>query len=589
MPRKLFFVILIPALLLVGAYMYVRFALQKSIRKEEARTGEVLPAPDTLGGKKVSAADLRPLFIKRLQQVLKKSSNGLYDLSVGDLELDMLSSSLLLRNVQLKTDTALLRSLATAKQLPADIYTASFDSLRIEGINLDDALTSNTMDYKLVKLVNPVITIHHKRSAPKKSSEEKEDFSQRFLKEMESLSIQELIVENGTVNLYNDVKKGAPNVLKQVSVVLNKLRLDSITRNDKNRFLFAEEATVSLRDYSRPTPDGLYRMKIDAIQIKAPQNNVTLTNFSFASPLDKKQFVARQKQSKELYEVRFPAVTLNHVNWWALLNEEEIVAETVAVDGGKLSIFLDRSLPPKNKMGNFPNQLMMKMPVQMNIAKASIRNLDFAYSEFNPLSGQAGTVDMSKVNINIANLSNEVRKTPKPVTVNGTALFMKQVPVEAQFSFDMAAYKRGAFTAHIKVSGFEGSLLNSFTVPMGMMKMEKGTLQSAEATVQGNELKASGTVFIPYTGLKLSLLEKDNGKKALDKKDVTSFIANLFVIKDDNPKKGKEPRKETAEFVRLPEGGFFMLVWKTILVGALKTIGAPVKIASKTVSSAAKK
>jgi hypothetical protein len=67
----------------------------------------------------------------------------------------------------------------------------------------------------------------------------------------------------------------------------------------------------------------------------------------------------------------------------------------------------------------------------------------------------------------------------------------------------------------------------------------------------------------------------------LDKKDVTSFVANLFVLKKDNPKEGEAPRTAQAQFNRDPNGGFMMLVWKTILVGVLKTIGAPEKIAYK--------
>jgi hypothetical protein len=128
-------------------------------------------------------------------------------------------------------------------------------------------------------------------------------------------------------------------------------------------------------------------------------------------------------------------------------------------------------------------------------------------------------------------------------------------------------------------------LLNSFSIPMGLIKLERGTLQSAEASLQGNERQASGTVLIRYSDLKLALLEKDNPQKAPDKKDITSLLANLVLLKKDNPKGDAPPRTETAAFTRNPEGGFFMLVWKTILVGALKTIGAPTKIASKTAST----
>ena len=240
-------------------------------------------AVDSLDGKKVSAADLRPLFIERMQLLLKKSSDGLYDLSVGDMQLDVLTSVLLFKNVKMTPDAAHLDSLRKIGEAPNDVYTASFDELRVEGINVDDALTSKTMDYKLVKLVRPVIVIHHTKDG-QKGKGPKEEFSQRFLKEMEKLSIKKLVVEEGNVTVHNDTKKGAPIRLKHVSVVLNDFLVDSTTRNEKDRFLFAEKAMLSFKDYEKHTPDGLYRLKVDNVMIQAPQQQITLTGFSFTSP-----------------------------------------------------------------------------------------------------------------------------------------------------------------------------------------------------------------------------------------------------------------------------------------------------------------
>ncbi|HEX8314630.1 MAG TPA: hypothetical protein VF609_06550, partial [Flavisolibacter sp.] len=170
----------------------------------------------------------------------------------------------------------------------------------------------------------------------------------------------------------------------------------------------------------------------------------------------------------------------------------------------------------------------------------------------------------------------------KPLLLNGTALFMQTIPLNASFTFDMNHPKAGAFTANISVDKpFAGNLLNGFTEPLGMVKIDNGTVHKLQATIKGNEWKADGNVLLLYKDLKIHLLEKDAGKKALDKKDVTSFLANLLVIRNSNPKKGNEPRKVTAAFQRDRNGGFFMLIWKTILVGALKTIGAPEKLASK--------
>ena len=160
---------------------------------------------------------------------------------------------------------------------------------------------------------------------------------------------------------------------------------------------------------------------------------------------------------------------------------------------------------------------------------------------------------------------------------------MRKIPINADFVFQKN--KSGSFTARINSNkNFEGSLLNSFAPSLALVEFKDGSLQKIDAVIKGDESKASGKVTVLYKDLKLHLLEKDKGEKELDKKGVTTFFANSFVLKKDNPKNGQAPRIEQVDFKRIPEGGFFMLVWKTTMAGALKTIGAPTKIAGKTVS-----
>ncbi len=48
--------------------------------------------------------DLRPLIIQRLKQLVAKTSNNIYDLSIGDMKIDILSSTAIFQNIILKPD-----------------------------------------------------------------------------------------------------------------------------------------------------------------------------------------------------------------------------------------------------------------------------------------------------------------------------------------------------------------------------------------------------------------------------------------------------------------------------------------------------
>jgi hypothetical protein len=465
--------------------------------------------------------------------------------------------------------------------MQGDYFQVSAKSLDIEGINFDDVLTSKTMDYSLVKLVHPVITIHHRNTEAKQTTS-KEDFSQRFLKEMQRLNIKKLLVEDGRIILRNDDKHQSDS-LDKVDVVMHNILLDSATRKDKQRFLFARNARITFHDYHTKTDDGLYRLKIGEGTISVPQQQVTFHNLSFASPLSREQFEKRQKVSKELYHLNLPLITVRQVDWWSLFNRENLVADEISVKQGKFTIYLDRSLPPSSRMGHFPNQLLMNLHLKMNVKRLKIRDMDIVYTEFNPLSRQSGTIFLDGTVIDASHITNSTNNGEKPLTINGSALFMHRIPLHAGFSFSWKDYHQGAFSANIGCeTEFEDTLLNSVTMPLGLVRLDKGALQKLEAHIKGDQWEAQGDVLVLYKDLKLSVLEKDKGKAGLDKKDVTSFFANTFVLKKDNPQDSQAPRKEMAEFRRLPQAGFVMLVWKTILVGTLKTIGAPEKKAYPT-------
>ena len=589
MSKKLRLLILIPALLLIGGYLFIRFTLQSSIKKEEAKTGAVIPDTKKLGSEKLSEADLRPLFIKRLQQLLKNGSAGLYNLSIADLKIDVLASTVTLQGVSIKPDSTILSALKKEGKTPADVFTVSFDSLQIDGVNIDDAINSKAMEYKLVKLVRPLIIIHHIKAAAKKESGSDSTFQQRFLRQMERLSVKKVVVEDGTLALYNDTKKSGVNKINHLSVLLNDVLIDSSTRNDVGRPLFAKDATISMKDYSRPTKDGLYVLKIGSAVIKAPQGDMQLADLSFTSPLSKQAFTQRHQFSASMYQLRLPSVTIHKVDWWLLLNEEEIVADGVTADNGTASVYLDRSLPSKPTFNNFPNQLLMKLAMPVHIEKIALTNMNFSYEEFNPFSVQSGTLYMDGATVTIAHLSNRKSKNSPPVVVTARALFMHSVPITASFGFSTVNAVTGDFTSQVKAGAFDTRIVNSFAVPMGMVKVEKGFMDGIEADIKGSQSGAAGNVFLPYRDLKISLMEKNKDGPGLNPRRFTSALANFILIKNNNPASGPKSRHETTEYKAPPGTPFFGMVWKTVLVGALKTIGAPKKIAYETTEPPKKK
>jgi hypothetical protein len=481
-----------------------------------------------------------------------------------------------LHGVRLRPDAAVLQDLKSKGLLPQQVLSLSFDDLVIDGINIDDAITSKSMDYKLVKLVNPVIEIDRYKANKKSSSDG--DFSQRFLQQMEKLAVEKLQVQGGSITVHDKVKGGTQK-LQNVAVLMKDILLNDATRNDKSRFLFAKEAQLEFHDFSMQSKDKLYTMKIGDAFINATKRKVELKNVSYGSPLSKQEFVARQKEAKEKYDLQLPAITISGIDWWEAMNGNEINAGQISTAGGKVAVYFDRRLPPTNKMGGFPNQLLATLPKQLDIDKINIRNLSFAYEEYNPKTGQSGTIVLDKVAMAITHVKNS-KENKKPLEVEGTALLMGEVPVKTKFTFDMQNPEAGNFTATLKLDSFQASVMNPIAAPLGLLKVDRGEIHSVDITMKGNEKEATGKALVHYDKLKVSVLKKKGNEQELKERKLFSLLANVLVVKNDNPwwLTGKTRKKE-AYFQRDPQGGFMNLVWKTAFVGLLKSIGAPAKMA----------
>lgn len=568
--------------LLIVVYFSVRFYLQADIRNSRKNSGD---SSFVSPGNPDSTIDLRPLFIAKIQQLVKQGSKGLYNISINSMEVNLLQSRVILNNVHLIHDNKVLAALDSSKQAPNDVFKASFDTLKINGINLDDVLGQKTIDFKEIQITGrPTIEVYHtRRPYNTHNAVDSLTLFDRIMKDMKRIAIGKFVIQKGTFISHNQANKNKKNQWNDVEIQLTDILIDSSTEHAKDRFLFARQASLSLKKYAMKTKDDLHSLKIGKLMIEAPQQTMTIHNLSVASPYNKQQFQKKLTHQKEQYTFSVPKITIRNIDWWAFMHEDRFVADGVSMPDAILKIYLDRSLPrPKSKMGNFLQQLIMKLPVKIYVASTHTRNLNFTYQEYNPLSNQTGSIHFDHVNLDISDITNIPlqMKKKKQTVVTGTAR-LKNVPLKARFAFDLLNYKTGKFSCSLTSGGFEGNIMNDIAEPLGLLKIENGTIKQFNINMHGDERQASGDVLMLYNNFKVSLYEKENDEPGLDKKRVTSFFANTFVLKDDNPTKNELPRNSPAAFQRNPQTGFFNLVWKTALTGILKTIGANPKLAEK--------
>lgn len=573
--KKIYFVLIAVAVLVISAYLYLRYSVLKTKDFK----------PDT--SKSVSPLDLRPAIIAKLQQIVKDGSHGLYNLSIGELEPGIVASTVKVLNAVLTPDSAVLSELDKARRAPDDVFKISFSSLRIRGIGIHDLLHRDEINMDSIYFSRPVIEIYHTSRAynrPGKQNNDSLTIYRQLMKNMKRIFIGNILIEHGTVINHNISGNNRTSRFNDVMIKFSNVLIDSTTQYVRDRFLFAEGADISFKDYSFPTADSLYYFKAASVSISVSQHKTTILNLSLTPRGSREQFEKKLPGRQDMYTLRVPKITLDDIDWYSILNEDKILIREGTVWNCNFSDYFNRSLPegPSSGNNNFPHQLLMRMALPVYIQKINLKNCAVRYEEFNPASGASGTIYFDDVNgqlSNITNMREYIRRNSK-MKLSATALFLRTSRLSTVFNLDLKNYKKGNFAVDVSLGKIDSTAINPAAGPLGLVSVKRGHIKKVDVHISGTNAGATGRLLLLYDDLHLVPLKKDK-EGQIKKRSFTDFLANLILIRNANPANGKQERFGKCDFKRSPNSSFFNLIWKTVLTGVLNTIGLPVKFAYK--------
>jgi len=342
-----------------------------------------------------SFIDLRPTIIAKLRQMVKDGSNGLYKLSIGDIEPDLLASQLTITNATLVVDSLVLKRFDSMHLAPDDVFHISFRSLHISGISITDLLSTKAINLQTILITDPAIETYRKERKYNKKKRAHTDsltLYQRLTSHTKSISVDTIMVKRGSFASFNLSHKNKGTKLDQLSIRMDGLLIDSGTQFDTHRFFFAKAVTISCGHLLRRTADSLYFIKADALSVSAPQNTMTVHNLSLIPRGDKKEFQKKLVYRSDRFDITLPKVTFKNINWWSLANQKSFECDEADTYNGTVYDYVNDSLPskPKIRIANFPLQLIMQLGMPLFIKKMNVHHLDFLYEEYYPPSGKTG-------------------------------------------------------------------------------------------------------------------------------------------------------------------------------------------------------
>ncbi|MEO5500816.1 MAG: hypothetical protein ABIR31_05175 [Ginsengibacter sp.] len=361
----------------------------------------------------------------------------------------------------------------------------------------------------------------------------------------------------------------------QVGVKINGVKAEQIIMLKDQPIEHSTEINLSLTSIGWQSDDKMYSYGMENMFVNS-RSKLLRINHAFIKPaLGETAFANSYKFQKDRYDLNLNGITLNGIKMEDVVNnkliaEKLIVNKTVA----KISRDINKPLEEKNKVGNYPSQLIQKIDFPIYIRSGLLSNAFIQYREHEKVSDSTGEITFTNTTLKLSNITNmaEQKKINNLFTINYNARALGQIPINGNFKFFLDNNK-GAFIADGNISSFDARVLNKVSIPMALIRIQKGNITSINFNFNGNDVQNNGDFVMKYSDLKVDVLKRDEKTKDIKKRGLFSLVANILV-KNSNPKNGSL-RKTNPSYERNIHKSFFNLVWKTIFNGMKETVGLP--------------
>ena len=378
---------------------------------------------------------------------------------------------------------------------------------------------------------------------------------------------------------FGDVKivpfKKSTYSVGKISIKINGVKSESIRELSDEPIKYSDEIAIATNKITLKSKDNKYNYNFSNVLINSKSKELKIDHFSIVPYTGEKQFAAKEKFQQDRYDVNLSGITLKGIGMENLLNNK-IEASELVINNTTAKIYRDLQKPLKkeSKVGNYPSQMIQKLDMPVNIRKATLVNANIEYREKEIASDSTGVVSFTGARLVITNITNipVAIKQNNELNIAFNANALGSIPFKGNFKFLMNS-SNGDFVVNGHLSAFDALKLNKVSIPMALVKVKSGKINSLDFNFTGNNTGAKGTFVMKYEDFKVDVLKKDKKSGEVKKKGLITFVANTLV-KNNNPQNGKL-REETPSFERDVYKSFFNLVWKTIFNGLKSTVGIP--------------
>lgn len=479
---------------------------------------------------------------KQLPIIIHEKNKTAYNINYEKIEVSLFS-----RNIYAQT------LLVSPKNEPKDSKNGLFskiESVTIKHFNIWDLAFRDIIQAESIIINKPRVILYKK--GEKLLNDNKSIKTQIIEPFRKIIAVSNIYLNDGTVDVVSlDTEKPILSI-KKIILKLEGILLTDATLKQKIPLQYKTYALVIDSLFYRP--NAFYHINIG--KISTEKNFLKINNFSHLPQFNRREFIKRLDQEKDIYTLKFDSAQVQKMNWGFKNDRFFFKANSVVINHFDANIY--RGKMPKDDLSKkyLYNHLLRNIKFPLQIDTLQVLKSKLVYEEEIDFAKGPGVLNFDKFNLQAVNLKSGFGwKKTDDVKIKVKCLFMKNSPLDVDWSFNVLD-KKDSFHIQGVISNFDVSAMGQFSKPY-MNASFTGNFNKYRFDFYGNDNISKGNASLDYDDLKVKLYKKEKPEKEAKLK---SAIANLLV-KNDSKDKAKTA---DIEIERIQEKSFYNFLWQSI-------------------------
>ncbi len=372
---------------------------------------------------------------------------------------------------------------------------------------------------------------------------------------------------------HDKLHNASGKVLNDIGIELRDISIDSV---NSGLYDIAGSLSVDMGDNSFTTSDSLYAIGLSSMSYNFDSNLVVVDSFHVIPRYEEEEFFKNAAYQTDMMNISIDRIDVSGADLGRMLDNKEIVANTIDVYGLNSILFRNKRYPIKpGTYKKMPAEALSGAAILIDIDSVVTHNAFVKYKEITEKSIVPGEIFFNKFNLNLKNITNDtasLNKTPFLVASLNTML-MGKASLDMNATFNLTS-DTNDFWVSGKLDKIDFTELNSLTQNLVGISLSGGTGELNIPLISGNSYNAMGSLQFRYKKLKVDLYDRE---KASNTTGLSGSMANLLLndifIKSNNPGFLGRTKEGEVYFTRDTEKSVIAYIWKSTLSGLMSTMG----------------